>query len=235
MRDWKDRLGIVASVACAIHCAVTPVLIAVLPTLKFTEWMADVRFHQAVALICSALVAISIWPAFRRYRDYRILSLSTSGLGLIIAAAFLMPHTCCSLNPTDTNLTDTTVHSVTIDPHAGHSHAGHSHAAHLHAGHSHASHADGSGTLAAVGQSSGVSSHDDTSAASAPVLAGVGVLQPWMTPLGGLLLIMAHTLNLRRRFRCQSACCAGNHATETRLLVLPSEPSQSARSLARAS
>jgi hypothetical protein len=32
-------------------------------------------------------------------------------------------------------------------------------------------------------------------------------VQPWMTPFGGLLLIAAHFLNLRRGLRiCQSRC-----------------------------
>ncbi|MFM8572020.1 MAG: MerC domain-containing protein, partial [Pirellula sp.] len=31
MQNWKDRLGIFTSVACAIHCAATPVLLATLP------------------------------------------------------------------------------------------------------------------------------------------------------------------------------------------------------------
>jgi hypothetical protein len=32
-------------------------------------------------------------------------------------------------------------------------------------------------------------------------------IQPWMTPVGGLLLIAAHFLNLRRGFKvCQARC-----------------------------
>ena len=69
MNRWKDTLGIIASVTCAIHCAATPILLAFLPALKLTEWMASPQFHQAAAVICVGLVSISIWPAFRLFRD----------------------------------------------------------------------------------------------------------------------------------------------------------------------
>ena len=96
MENWKDRLGIFASVACAIHCAATPVLLATLPALKFTEWMASPWFHKVAAGVCCGIVALAIWPAFLRFRDYRILSLSTLGLGLILSAAFYLPDSCCT-------------------------------------------------------------------------------------------------------------------------------------------
>jgi hypothetical protein len=41
------------------------------------------------------------------------------------------------------------------------------------------------------------------------VFGGLAGLQPWMTPMGGLLLIAAHGLNLRRRMQREVACCDG--------------------------
>jgi ABC-type nickel/cobalt efflux system permease component RcnA len=42
-------------------------------------------------------------------------------------------------------------------------------------------------------------------------LAGIGSIQPWMTPLGGVFLMFAHGLNLRLNLRgrkCTSAGCS---------------------------
>jgi ABC-type nickel/cobalt efflux system permease component RcnA len=42
-------------------------------------------------------------------------------------------------------------------------------------------------------------------------LAGIGSIQPWMTPLGGVFLMFAHGLNLRLNLRgrkCASAVCS---------------------------
>jgi hypothetical protein len=213
MRDWKDRLGIFASVACAIHCAATPILVAALPTLKFTEWMVDPRFHQVVAVLCSALVAIAIWPAFVRFRDYSILSLSMAGLGLILSAAFLLPPSCCSVAPSvaaDMCCAGDTSPAIAFAA-AGQDHDGHDHDGHDHARHDHAEHGP---ELA---------------------LAGVGIFQPWMTPIGGVLLVIAHGLNLRRRLGCSSACCPGSNS-EADLLAMPDgSVGASSCSLARAS
>ena len=179
LNRWKDTLGIIASVACAVHCAATPLLLAFLPALTFTEWMASPRFHQVAAGICVGMVALAIWPAFMRFRDYRVLSLSGAGLGLIIAAAFFMPDECCSHSlATASNNGSNVVHSHPAGDHLSDVHIAHNHAA------------ERPGTVLA-------------SMASPELMA---TIQPWMTPLGGLLLVVAHGLNLRRRVCTRSGC-----------------------------
>lgn len=211
MGSWKDRLGILASVVCAIHCAATPILLASLPTLKFTEWMAGPAFHQWAAAICTGLVAIAIVPSFLKSWDYRVMGLSLSGIGLIVAAAFFMPDTCCTKPLADCCCTQPLAAAGTLAPGAdndtpgqthGHDHAGHEGHGHDHDGHSHAvaghNHADSG----------------DAEASDASVLSIAGV-QPWLTPLGGVMLILAHALNLQYRRRDPSACCpTPSHAAE---------------------
>ncbi len=186
LNRWKDTLGIVASVACAVHCAATPILIAFLPALTFTEWMANPRFHQVAAVVCVGMVALAIWPAFMRFRDYRVLSLSSAGVGLIIAAAFFLPDKCCShLHATA---------SVTL-PHTDHNHAAVGLAAHSH--------------------SSDQAAENETVFASLASPELIAIVQPWMTPLGGLLLVAAHGLNLRRRVYSRKVCkCLANPASK---------------------
>jgi len=188
LNQWKDSLGIFASATCAVHCAATPILLAFLPALKFTEWMASPRFHQIAAVVCVGMVSLAIWPAFRRFRDYRVLSLSTAGLGLLISSAFFLPDECCSHSIASASITD--------------SHMGHNHPtdqASNPALHDHASHDHALTTLAA-------------STASGKLVA---VLQPWMTPLGGLLLVFAHGLNLHRRGCSKIRCVCNASAIST--------------------
>ncbi len=188
---WKDTLGILASVACAIHCAATPILLAFLPALKFTEWMASPQFHQTAAIVCVGLVSISIWPAFRLFRDFKVLGLSTVGLGLVITAAFFLPDQCCSHVVSHGEHSHTTGSSPVNElNHAGHDHAGHSHA-------------------------------NETSLASTFPMGLLVSLQPWMTPLGGLLLVLAHGLNLRRRFgSCERGCACHKSNTAARVQTI---------------
>lgn len=186
--SWKDKIGIAASALCAVHCAATPILLASLPTLQFTEWMASPEFHQIAAIICVSLVSISIWPAFHRHRDYRVLGLSTTGLALILGAAFLLPDSCCSTESGSARIAFTSTNS--------HDHSGHDHAGHDHTGHDHTS-----------GIASTLESGASDMAFSGTGTAVFAEVQPWMTPLGGLLLIAAHFLNLRRGFKvCQARC-----------------------------
>lgn len=53
---WLDRLGIVLSVVCAVHCALTPILVAVAPLL-FT---AEFEWRTKVALVSLASVALVV-------------------------------------------------------------------------------------------------------------------------------------------------------------------------------
>ncbi|MBM3963618.1 MAG: MerC domain-containing protein [Planctomycetes bacterium] len=196
MGPWKDRLGIFASVACAIHCAVTPFLIASLPALKLTEWMASPLFHQIAAVACSVLVAIAIWPSFARFRDYRILGLSTAGLSFIIASAFLLPDACCSnaAQCSEDHCEETSAVAGNIHNHSqDHSHADHTH-----------------GDTAVSAPSPELA----TASFAAPIQFAATWLQPWMTPIGGLLLIIAHGVNLRRRTQCSLKCCSAEESVE---------------------
>ena len=228
MSQWKDRLGIFASVACAIHCAVTPFLIASLPALKLTEWMASPLFHQVVAIACSVLVALAIWPSFARFRDYRILGLSTAGLSFIVASAFLLPDACCSTGSQCAidHCCETTAVTATGNNHV-HDHS------HAH-DHSHSDHAHGDAATSTPGAELA------TASLSGPIQLAATWIQPWMTPIGGLLLIFAHGLNLRRRMQCSLKCCsvddsAGDVTGSCRTLEPMDSSLETSRELAKAS
>ena len=179
LNRWKDNLGIIASIVCAIHCAATPILIALLPALTLTEWMASPRFHQIATVVCVGMVSLAIWPAFRRFRDYSVLSLSAAGLGLLIAAAFFLPDECCSNSFANVSSSDLHLQSLA---------------------------------------SNGSDNHSSQAAALTVFTASVGIpeliviIQPWMTPLGGMLLVIAHGLNLRLRVCSNGRCLHGSSA-----------------------
>lgn len=192
MNRWKDSVGIAASVLCAIHCAATPVLLAVLPNLSLTGWMASPWFHQAAAFVCVALVATSIWPAYKKHKDGRVLGFSSAGLALIFGSAFIFPADCCS--------------SGTCGGHAVASASAES---------------DGCGDDCAfcAARESKEIAQSGTDVAKEPTdgpetfVAGVSFagfwngLLHWITPIGGGLLVIAHYLNMRRTFgRCSGRC-----------------------------
>ncbi len=203
---WKDRLGIAASALCAVHCAATPVLLIFLPTLQFTEWMASPLFHQVAAIFCVSLVALSIVPAYRRHRDMRVLSFGGAGLGMILAAAFLLPDYCCG------------------GAHHGHGEVGHGEVGHgevtasskqtILCNHPSCTHDHSVAATGTSSQDEGSGQENDSL-----VLAGISDsiwawIQPWMTPIGGFFLIIAHVINMRQNWGSCSSHCGCNHRKE---------------------
>ena len=55
---WRDLVGIIASIGCALHCAAMPFVISYLPSLGLS-FLADESFHKVMALACF-LIAIFI-------------------------------------------------------------------------------------------------------------------------------------------------------------------------------
>lgn len=64
-REWLDRVGIVLSVVCAIHCALTPILVAVAPFLFTSEF----EFRTKAVLLSLATVALG-W-GYVTHRSYK--------------------------------------------------------------------------------------------------------------------------------------------------------------------
>jgi uncharacterized membrane protein YfcA len=79
---WSDRLGIYASVACVIHCMVTPLL------LSFSAVLAhflpsEERTHRTLAVAIAAIGAIALVRGLRRHRRKIVAWLMAGGLACI--------------------------------------------------------------------------------------------------------------------------------------------------------
>ena len=93
-----DRIGATGSLVCAVHCAVLPLLIALLPSLGIAEWLGD-GFERGFVVFASLYgLAILAW-SYRRHRTLRALALLLPGLAALSAAVTfpalhhaLVPH-----------------------------------------------------------------------------------------------------------------------------------------------
>lgn len=77
-----DRLGATGSLLCAIHCALLPVLIAVLPSLGIAAWLGD-GFERGFVLFASLLGLFTLIQGYRRHRAARALGLLVPGLAAL--------------------------------------------------------------------------------------------------------------------------------------------------------
>ena len=147
--SWRDLAGVTASLACAVHCAAMPLVIAYLPALGLS-WMAEEGFHKWMAAICIVLALGAFIPGWRKHRRPSPIVWGFAGLALLMSAAFI-------LEPLGLGC----------------------------------AHCDACQTACETPKQ--------------PTFLSAAMIAPWITPLGGLLLVVAHLLN--HRFAC--LCCRG--------------------------
>ena len=177
---WRDGMGIVASVGCAIHCAAMPFVIAYLPSLGLS-FLADEAFHKWMFLVCAMLGLLAFLPGWRKHGRWSPLTIGSVGLVLIGFAAFGLAGECCSACELEQQgAVDTELNSPCCENGC----CQHSHSV--------------VSTQASESESGSV-------AASFVEAELLSRWAPWITPVGGICLICAHLLN--RRFGCSCGCC----------------------------
>lgn len=81
---FADRLGASASFLCAVHCALLPFVIALLPLLGL-EFLADHRVERIFVLCAAMLASMTLLTGYRRHRRRLPLMLMLPGLTLMLA------------------------------------------------------------------------------------------------------------------------------------------------------
>lgn len=86
-----DRLGFAASVLCAVHCALLPLALALLPALGLNVggW---IDFDQAFVVFATVLGVTTLTVGYRRHRAFRAWALLLPGLILVWGGAFTRLH-----------------------------------------------------------------------------------------------------------------------------------------------
>ena len=82
-----DRIGIMASVLCAIHCALTPVLLIVLPT--FGKAWAHPSTHWGMALVVIPIAVFMIRKGYQKHGRKWVVMAGSLGIVLIVVGAIL--------------------------------------------------------------------------------------------------------------------------------------------------
>jgi hypothetical protein len=63
--NW-DALGVSATIACAIHCALLPLLLTSLPLLGINI-LQNIFFESGMILLAMAIGSYSLWHGYRRH------------------------------------------------------------------------------------------------------------------------------------------------------------------------
>jgi hypothetical protein len=186
---WRDLVGIVASIGCAIHCAAMPFVISYLPALGLS-FLADESFHKVMALACFLIAIFAFIPGLRKHRNWLPVSIGAGGLGLITFAAFGLAGECCpSCADASSNKGNDTLAVVGLASDVD------------------CEHCEDCLALETSNEVSTIAASQVDGDAKQQVsgFAGFSGLAPWFTPVGGLLLVSAHLMN--RRYGCLCGCC----------------------------
>lgn len=76
-----DRVGASASIACAIHCALAPIAIALLPAVFGGLWTHD--FEMAVKVFVTLLAITTLTLGWKRHKRYRAWMFLAPGLAFL--------------------------------------------------------------------------------------------------------------------------------------------------------
>ena len=87
--NW-DALGITTSVACAIHCAVLPLLLSSLPVFGF-DIIQNAFFEYTMILLAFVVGAYALSHGFRKHHQ-RLLPLAIFGVGILFLLAKQVWH-----------------------------------------------------------------------------------------------------------------------------------------------
>jgi hypothetical protein len=79
-----ERIGATASFLCAVHCALLPFVIALLPLIGL-GFLADHRFERVFVACAAVLASAMIFTAWRRHRKLNALFLLVPGIVLLLA------------------------------------------------------------------------------------------------------------------------------------------------------
>ncbi len=78
-----DRVGATASLLCAVHCALLPFVLALLPLIGL-EFLAGHTFERIFVACAAALASASLLTAYRRHRHPQALFLMVPGIALLL-------------------------------------------------------------------------------------------------------------------------------------------------------
>ena len=82
-----DRLAVGAALLCAIHCFLTPVFIAMLPSLQALSILDDEKFHfwMMIGVLPTSLIALAM--GCKKHKRFTFLGIGLLGLVVLVFAA----------------------------------------------------------------------------------------------------------------------------------------------------
>ena len=82
-----DKLAIVLSGVCIIHCLFTPVLLTMLPIIALSAMAEDLLFHKLMLWIVLPTSSVALFLGCRKHRDILIATTGIVGMVMLLSIA----------------------------------------------------------------------------------------------------------------------------------------------------
>jgi hypothetical protein len=82
-----DTLGMIASLACLVHCVAMPLLLMAMPALA-PNYIHNDYTHFFLAFFVASFCLLGILPGYLRHSRMNVLVLMVTGLSLVLFATF---------------------------------------------------------------------------------------------------------------------------------------------------
>ena len=181
---WADWTGLAASIACGIHCAAMPLLLSYLPSFGLS-WLAHEGFHQWMTVACFIFAASAFVPGWRKHKSLVPAFSGVIGITLLSLSAFVFGDECCAA-ATGSQLAQ---NAACTD------------AACTDAACTDAACTDAACTDAACSEQKSGQAMDIKKRFQFASFTN------WLSPLGGLFLVIGHIANHRKNCTCSSGHC----------------------------
>ena len=91
MNRW-DRMGIIVSISCILHCLLMPIAIIALPMIPYLE-ASEEKLHLVFAILAIPIAVFSLWRGFKCHALIRPMFFAGLGIALLwIAMLVHEPH-----------------------------------------------------------------------------------------------------------------------------------------------
>ena len=203
---WADWTGLAASIACGIPCAAMPLLLSYLPSFGLS-WLAHEGFHQWMTVACFLFAAAAFVPGWRKHKSLVPAFSGVIGITLLSLSAFVFGDECGAAAAQNQRSQSA---ACTV---AACADAACTDAACTDAACTDAACADAACTACSeeeIGQSPEVSTQYQ-----------FATFTNWLSPLGGLFLVIGHIANHRKNCTCSSGHCCLDGEQSLKQLTKP--------------
>lgn len=87
-KSWLDRIGVILSIGCMIHCLLLPIILPALPLLGLV-FDHESGFHFVLSFIIAGVAALALVPGYKKHGVLNPIIVGFAGVMVLIAGGIV--------------------------------------------------------------------------------------------------------------------------------------------------